>query len=275
MDGGGAAMIDRGKFNVLGVQISAVDYSAAVERVMSAARLGEPLAVSALAVHGVMTGVLDQTHRYRLNSFDLVVPDGQPVRWALRLLHGESLPDRVYGPTLMQQVCRRAASEGLPIFLYGSTEENLQNLERRLVDQHPGLRIAGRRASAFRRLTTQERDEAAEEIRASGARLTLVGLGCPRQEVFVFEMRRLLSMPLLAVGAAFAFHAGTLPQAPVAMQRVGLEWMFRLIQEPGRLWKRYLLLNPLYLTLLGLQKTKLWNAARGLDQPPQEELRYG
>ncbi|HEY2826905.1 MAG TPA: WecB/TagA/CpsF family glycosyltransferase [Pirellulales bacterium] len=275
MDGGGTAMIDRGKFNVLGVQISAVDYSAAVERVMSAARLGEPLAVSALAVHGVMTGVLDQTHRYRLNSFDLVVPDGQPVRWALRLLHGESLPDRVYGPMLMQQVCRRAASEGLPIFLYGSTEANLQNLERRLVDQHLGLRIAGRRASAFRRLTTQERDEAAEEIRASGARLTLVGLGCPRQEVFVFEMRRLLSMPLLAVGAAFAFHAGTLPQAPVAMQRVGLEWVFRLMQEPGRLWKRYLLLNPLYLTLLGLQKTKLWNAARSLGQPPQEELRYG
>src|SRR5262249_42906171 len=102
-------MIDRGKLNVLGVQICPVDYAAAVERIISTALQSQPLAVSALAVHGVMTGFLDQTHRYRLNHFDLVVPDGQPVRWALGWLHNQKLPDRVYGPTLMQHVCQRAA----------------------------------------------------------------------------------------------------------------------------------------------------------------------
>jgi hypothetical protein len=175
----------------------------------------------------------------------------------------------------MQHVCRAAAREDLPIFLYGSTEQVLCRLEQRLVAKHLGLKIAGRRPSAFRRFTTQERDEAAAEIRASGARLAMIGLGCPRQEVFVFEMRSLLPMPLLAVGAAFAFHAGILPQAPATMQRIGLEWAYRLVHEPRRLWKRYLLLNPLYLTLLGLQKIKMWNSANGLGQPPQEELRYG
>jgi hypothetical protein len=268
-------MIDRGKHNVLGVQVNAVDYQAAVQRILSAAREGRPLTVSALAVHGVMTGVLDSTHRYRLNQFDLVLPDGQPVRWALKWLHGEKLPDRVYGPTLMQHVCREAASGGLPIFLYGSTEPVLRQLEQRLSEQHPGLRISGSRPSAFCRFTAAQRDEAAAEIRASGARIILVGLGCPRQEVFVFEMRRLLPMPLLAVGAAFSFHAGILPQAPPTLQRVGLEWAYRLRHEPRRLWKRYLLLNPLYLTLLGLQKIKLWNSSNGLGQPPLEELRYG
>jgi N-acetylglucosaminyldiphosphoundecaprenol N-acetyl-beta-D-mannosaminyltransferase len=268
-------MIDHGKLNVLGVHINAVDYSAAVAKIISAAQENQPLAVSALAVHGVMTGVLDQTHRYRLNHFDLIVPDGQPVRWALRWLHGEKLPDRVYGPTLMQHVCSEAARQGLPIFLYGSTAETLHQLQERLVAQHPGLKIAGTRPSAFRRFTTAERDAAVAEIRASGAQIAFVGLGCPRQEVFAFEMRSLLPMPLLAVGAAFAFHAGILPQAPPALQRVGLEWAYRLLHEPRRLWKRYLLLNPLYLTLLGLQKTKLWNSAGNLGQPPREELRYG
>jgi N-acetylglucosaminyldiphosphoundecaprenol N-acetyl-beta-D-mannosaminyltransferase len=268
-------MIDHGKLNVLGVQISAVDYAAAVERILAAARQEKPLSVSALAVHGVMTGVLDQSHRFRLNHFDLLVPDGQPVRWALRWLHGEKLPDRVYGPTLMQRVCAQAAAENLPIFLYGSTEIVLQQLASNLCDQHPGLKIAGLRPSAFRRLTNSEREQAAAEIRASGARITFIGLGCPRQEVFAFEMRNFLPMPLLAVGAAFNFHAGILPQAPPALQRRGLEWLYRFVQEPRRLWKRYLLLNPLYLTLLGLQKLKIWNSAGGLGQPPREELRYG
>lgn len=268
-------MIDQGKHSVLGVQISAVDYSAAVEKILTAARDRRPFSVSALAVHGVMTGALDQTHRYRLNHFDLVVPDGQPVRWALRWLHGQSLPDRVYGPKLMLEVCRGAAEASLPVFLYGATEEILQQLEQRLLQQIPGLIIAGKRASAFRRITASEREQAAAEIRASGARIVMVGLGCPRQEVFVFEMRPFLPMPMLAVGAAFAFHAGILPQAPHSLQRLGLEWAYRLVQEPRRLWKRYVLLNPLYLTLLGLQKIKLWNSTGGLGQPPLEELRYG
>ena len=102
-----------------------------------------------------------------------------------------------------------------------------------------------------------------------------VGLGCPRQEVFAFEMRELLGMPLLAVGAAFAFHAGMLPQAPPAWQRRGLEWLYRLWQEPRRLWRRYVLLNPLYLSLVGLQMIGIWRGDDSANCRPVEELRYG
>jgi N-acetylglucosaminyldiphosphoundecaprenol N-acetyl-beta-D-mannosaminyltransferase len=268
-------MIDLGKHSVLGVNIDAVDYAAAVDRVASAAHEGRPYSVSALAVHGVMTGVLDRTHRHRLNTFDLIVPDGQPVRWALGWLHRKKLPDRVYGPNLMLKVCERAAADGLPIYLFGSTPEMLAKLQEKLTEKFRSLKIAGSRPSSFRQLSQVERDAVVKEIRASGAKIIFVGLGCPRQEVFAFEMRDLVGMPLLAVGAAFSFHAGILPQAPPTMQRWGLEWMYRLVQEPRRLWKRYVLLNPLYLTLLGLQKTGLWNGGRDHGGQPLEELRYG
>lgn len=268
-------MIDNGKHNVLGVRVDAVDYEAAVERVIAAARDRRPLTVSALAVHGIMTGVLDAEHRHRLNRFDLIVPDGQPVRWALNLLHRARLRDRVYGPNLMLKVCERAAAEGLPIFLYGSTGEVLAALRENLCRRFPALRVAGSRASLFRRMTPAERDEVAAEIRASGAAVTFVALGCPRQEVFAYEMREHVGMPLLAVGAAFPFHAGKLPQAPGFMQRRGLEWLYRLASEPRRLWRRYVLLNPLYLTLLLCQLLRVRTADPGRAPAPAAELRYG
>jgi exopolysaccharide biosynthesis WecB/TagA/CpsF family protein len=268
-------VIDRGRRNVIGIRIDAVDYDLAVDRIVRAARERRPAAVSALAVHGVMTGVLDRAHRYRLNSLDLVVPDGQPVRWALNWLHGADLSDRVYGPTLMLRLCERLAEEGLPIFLYGSTPEQLLRLQERLMGRFPALRIAGIEPSRFRQLTADEQRETAARIRASGAALTFVGLGCPRQEVWVFEMRRLVGMPLIAVGAAFSFHAGLLPQAPPLMQAWGLEWLFRLVQEPERLWRRYLLLNPLYLFLLALQGSGLRRFDPDDGVMPAEELRYG
>ena len=268
-------MIDHGKHNILGVRVNAVDYGAAVEHVVAAARARRPLAVSALAVHGVLTGVLDPVHRYRLNRFDLLVPDGQPVRWALRWLHRARLADRVYGPTLMLRICERMAAEGLPIFLYGGTADVLARLRANLSARFPRLPIAGVRASRFRRLAPAERDDTVAVIRASGAALTFVGLGCPRQEVWAFELRPALAMPLVAVGAAFPFHAGRLRQAPRWMQDRRLEWLYRLLQEPRRLWKRYLLLNPLYLTLLLLQLTRLRSFDPDRASPPTEEVRYG
>ncbi len=271
-------MIDRGKHNLLGIQIDAVDYEVAVERILTAARTRRGMAVSALAVHGVMTGVLDPAHRHRLNAFDLLVPDGQPVRWGLNLLHRTRLRDRVYGPNLMLHVCARAAAVGLPIYLYGGTEEILAKLKANLLEQFPDLAIAGVQASRFRRLTAEEQEEVGAAIRASGAALTFVGLGCPRQEVWAFEMREALSMPVLAVGAAFAFHAGLVPQAPPALQKRGLEWLYRLVQEPLRLWKRYLLLNPLYLLLLFAQAVRLWSFERRQAERnamPIETIRYG
>jgi N-acetylglucosaminyldiphosphoundecaprenol N-acetyl-beta-D-mannosaminyltransferase len=268
-------MIDRGRHNVLGVRINAVDYDGATERILRAAKLAQPLAISALAVHGLMTGALDETQRHRLNQIDLLVPDGQPVRWALNRLHGCELVDRVYGPNLMLEVCRRAAAEGLPIFLFGCDAGLLADLSTALCERIPNLNIAGTRPSLFRTLDVAERQALVDEIRASGAKIAFVGIGCPRQEVFVYELRERLAMPLVAVGAAFAFHAGQVPQAPAWMQRRGLEWLFRLTSEPRRLWRRYLYLNPLFLLLLVGQLTRLWVIDPDDAQVPLQEICYG
>jgi exopolysaccharide biosynthesis WecB/TagA/CpsF family protein len=266
-------MIDSGVHSVLGVGIHAVDYEAAVEKICDAARKGTPCATSALAVHGVMTGYQNPEHLYRLNHLDLVVPDGQPVRWALRWLHGIQLPDRVYGPNLTLKVCARAAEEKLPVYFYGSTEAVLNPLCENMQEKFPDLRIAGFEPSKFRQLNEEEMESTIHRIRTSGCKLVFVGLGCPRQEVWAYENRDRLLMPILAVGAAFDFHAGTLSQAPCWMQNAGLEWLYRLCKEPRRLYKRYLRLNPAY--LWGLLCQKLHVNRKSTEQPPTANLNFG
>lgn len=261
-------MIALGKRNILGVLVDAIDYEAATEQVITAARERRPLALTALAVHGVMTGVLDRAHNARLNAFDVVTPDGQPVRWALNLLHRAGLTDRVYGPELTLRVLARCAEEGLPVYLYGSTDATLSRLVPELARMFPALKLAGVESSKFRQARPGEDAEIADRIRSSGARLVLVGLGCPRQEIFAYAMRPLLDMPLLAVGAAFDYHAGLLRKPPAWMQRAGLEWLWRLGLEPRRLWHRYLVLNPAYLARLIAQKARLW---RPVPPPPATE----
>jgi N-acetylglucosaminyldiphosphoundecaprenol N-acetyl-beta-D-mannosaminyltransferase len=261
-----------GKKNVIGILIDAVDYEASVQFIVRAAHERRPAAVSALAVHGVMTGVLDPVQKFRLNHFDLLVPDGQPVRWVLNWLHRAELDDRVYGPTLTLKVCERAAAEGLPIYFYGSTAEVLAALKKSLQERFPGIRIAGSEPSKFRRLSSEEKAEIAGRIVGSGAVITFVGLGCPRQESFAYEFRDVLSMPVLAVGAAFPFIAGQLAQAPAWMQDRGLEWLFRLCAEPKRLWRRYLYLNPAYLFLVALQASRLSRFATDGTLPVEEVL---
>ena len=268
-------MIDLGKRNVLGIGVNAIDYEAAVTRVIEAGKLRQPMAVTALAVHGVMTGVDDHEHRYRLNQFDLVCPDGQPVRWALNWLHGCGLADRVYGPNLTLFLCEAAAEQEVPVFLFGATDEMIDAFADRLCNKYPKLQVAGKRASRFRTLSETERDELAAEINASGAGVCFVGLGCPRQEVFAYEMRSRLRMPLIAVGAAFAFHAGMLSQAPPWMQKRGLEWLYRLIKEPGRLWKRYLTTNPAYLARLLGQKLGWVHREQDQGREPTKEILFG
>jgi exopolysaccharide biosynthesis WecB/TagA/CpsF family protein len=268
-------MIDKGKQNVLGVCVDAVDYEAAVQRIIAAARTRRSMAVSALAVHGIMTGVLNATQRYRLNHLDLVVPDGQPVRWAMNLLYRTRLPDRVYGPTLTLKLCEQAAAAGLPIYLYGSRPTVLDALSRNLRSRFPGLVVAGMQPSRFRQISAQEKQAIVQTIRSSGAALVFVGLGCPRQEVWAYEYRDALAMPLIAVGAAFDFHAGLLPQAPPRLQRLGLEWLYRLLREPRRLWKRYALLNPSYLALLALQASRLKRFDAANTVQPAHEVGYG
>jgi len=263
------------KCNVLGVLVDGVDYGSAVSDIISAAREGRGLAVTALAVHGLMMGVGDRVHRYRLNHFDLVTPDGQPVRWALNLLYRAGLRDRVYGPKLVLKVCEAAAETGLPVYFYGSRREVLERLVSNLGRRFPGLNIAGAEPSRFRRTTPTEKDDIARRIKASGARIAFVGLGCPRQEVFAYEYREALGMPVIAVGAAFDYHAGLVSEPPEFVQKVGFQWLYRLLQEPRRLWKRYVLLNPPYLFLLVCQALRLWRPDPQDADEPQGEILYG
>ena len=266
-------MIEAEKKNLLGVLINGIDRESAAELIIEAARQRRTFAVSALAVHGVMEGVLDPSHLYRLNHLEMTVADGQPVRWALNLLHSVGLRQRVYGPSLTLSVLIRAEREGIPVFFYGSTDEVLELLRANLTRQFPKLNIAGVQASTFGRTAPETADQTACRIKSSGAQVVFVGLGCPRQEVWAYEFRRRLQMPIVAVGAAFPFLAGTLRQAPAWMQDHGLEWLFRLCTEPRRLWKRYLLLSPMYLFLVACQWAGFNFHTTG--KPPDHEILYG
>ena len=193
----------------------------------------------------------------------------------MRLTGQANLPDRVYGPFLTLRVCERAASEGLSVYLFGASEETLVRLEAALRGRFPALRIAGRQPSRFRAASEAERDADAAAIRASGADLVFVGLGCPRQEIWAYEMRERVGRPILAVGAAFDFLAGSQAMAPAWMQRAGLEWFFRLTREPRRLWRRYLILNPHFCWALLKQILGVDRCDPAESRPPSCEARFG
>jgi N-acetylglucosaminyldiphosphoundecaprenol N-acetyl-beta-D-mannosaminyltransferase len=259
------------KNNILGILINDANLETATEMVIDAARQRRAMAVSAMAVHGVMEGVLDPAHRYRLNHLDLAVADGQPVRWALNHLYSVGLRQRVYGPNLTLAVLSCAEQEGLPVYFYGSTKDVLALLCGNIQQKFPKLQIAGATPSTFGRITPQAADHIRDQIKQSGAQIVFVGLGCPRQEVWAYEFRDRLNIPILAVGAAFPFLAGTLRQAPQWMQDRGLEWLFRLCMEPRRLWRRYLVLSPAYLFLVACQWMGFRFQANG-SRPTQEIL---
>jgi N-acetylglucosaminyldiphosphoundecaprenol N-acetyl-beta-D-mannosaminyltransferase len=203
--------------------------------------------VCAIAVHALMVGHGDAEMRSALLDAALVVPDGRPLVWALSAL-GHKLPDRVYGPELMVRYCRRAAARGHRVWLYGGYDQRaLESLIAALERDHPGIRIAGAYSPPHRPLTPAEETEVADRINSDGADVVWVGTGVPRQEKWMAHMRPRLDAPVLVgVGAAFDFIAGLKRQAPAWMQRRGLEWLFRLSQEPLRLAPRYLRYNPAF-----------------------------
>ena len=248
---------DDRKRNVLGTLFSVLEAETVVDRVVTAAQTESPCGVAALAVHGLMVAASDTDFQARINAMHMVVPDGQPIRWALNLIHRAGLRERVYGPDLMLAVCDAASARQLPIYLYGSTAETLQALERSLHSRFPDLVLAGSRPSRFRQATEGEREHDLAEIRSSGAKIVFVGLGCPRQELWTYENTGALSLPVIGVGAAFDYHAGNLAEPPRWMMRSGLQWLYRFCQEPGRLWHRYLVFNTRFLVSTFLQATRL------------------
>lgn len=178
-----------------------------------------------------------------VNSADLVTADGMPLVWSLRL-SGVSEATRVYGPDLTCAVLERAAAAHMPVGFYGAAPETLERLCAVVADRHPGVPIAYAFSPPFRPLTAAEDARITAEIRASGARILFVGIGCPKQELWMAEHKARLPLVALGVGAAFDLLAGVKPRAPGWMQRAGCEWLFRLAVEPARLWRRYLTANP-------------------------------
>lgn len=238
------------KVDLFGMGVSVTDYAEATAAVIAAASRGESAIVTAHAVHAIVTFSGDPGLREKVNTFELVTPDGQPVRWAMNLLHRVGLKERVYGPELMLRLCKAAAEAGVPIYLYGGNPAVAEKLRANLLAACPGLEIAGYEAPPFRPLTAEEDEAVVERINASGAGLVFIGLGCPKQDLFALEHRDTIRAVQVCVGAAFDFHAGVKKTAPAWMQKRGLEWLYRLIQEPGRLWKRYLVTNSIFMAKL-------------------------
>jgi len=187
-----------------------------------------------------------------VNESDLVTPDGMPLVWMMRLL-GKKDQERVYGPELTLRVLKAAVEEGIPVGFYGSSPEVLENLVSNVKRRYTGLRVVYAYSPPYRELSAQEEEEVVRSIRESRAKILFVGLGCPKQERWMANHKGKIDAVMVGVGAAFDFHAGHVRQAPPWMQRMGLEWLFRLIMEPGRLWKRYVKHNPRFLALAALQ----------------------
>lgn len=219
-----------------------------------AGQIGDYICVT--AVHSVMTAQEDPALKAAIRASSFAVPDGQPVAWGLKAL-GEPIERRVYGPDLMAYQAERAAQQGHKWFLYGGRDDDptaLQRLIDRLQARHPELQIVGSHRPVFRPLTPAEQDEVVTMINASGADVVWCGLGAPRQELWMQQLRdRLEPAVLVGVGAAFDFHAGIVRQAPPWMQERGLEWLYRLTREPRRLFVRYAKYNPWYVAALTRQ----------------------
>lgn len=236
----------RTRKDVLGIPIDAVTLEAALDRILAWARLRESRYVTLCNVHVVVTAQGEPSFGQAIADSDLALPDGMPIAWSLRRM-GVKNQQRLSGPDLMLHCCRRAEQQAVPIYLYGSTEQTLQALRVRLGADFPGLVIAGSCSPPFRPPTEAEQQADIATINASGAGLVFVGLGCPKQELWMTANSRKVSGVLLGVGAAFDFAAGLKPRAPLWMQRCGLEWLHRLAMEPRRLWRRYLATNTLFI----------------------------
>lgn len=235
------------KYDVLGAHVSATTYSEITDLLITAARNGTPAIVDFSPVDIIVQAAKNPLFLAKLNSFDIVCPDGQPVRWWLNHFHAAALRDRVCGTTSMLHLCEVAAQTQESVYLYGSTPITLARLRARLMELYPRLLIAGTEAPPFRPLTPLEDNAVVERINSSGAHLIFVGIGSPKQENFAWDHKEKIRAVQLCVGAAFDFIAGTKHRAPEWMQWMGLEWVHRFCSEPGRLGKRYFATNSYFL----------------------------
>lgn len=253
---------------VVGLRVQATSYDDASDRIVEWARAGEARIVTVNSVNNVMTAHDDPAFALLSNEADLATPDGMPLVWALRRL-GVPSATRVCGSILMPRVLDKAEAGGVPVGFYGGTPEVLAMLEGVVAERWPRLQVAYRYSPPFRALSEVEDRRVTDDIRDSGARILFVGIGCPKQEVWMSRHRERLPVVQVGVGAAFDFLTGYKRQAPVFVQNAGLEWLFRLVSEPRRLWSRYMRQNPRFMWLLARQIMQHRRTEAGLS--PESE----
>lgn len=241
---------------ILGMRVDFSSYNDATARVLEAAEKRQAFWLCPACVQTVIEAHRAPSFRAVMDTASLVTTDGMPLVWALRLM-GLQNASRVYGPTLTERILEVVAVSGVPVGFYGSSPEAIAKLQLRLRERWPRLNVAYAFSPPYRPLTPEEDRDVVQQIQASGARILFVSLGCPKHEIWARNHYLVLNIPILAVGAAFDFIAGVKPQAPSWMQSMGMEWFFRLLSEPRRLWRRYLLMNPVFVFLLAAQLTGL------------------
>ncbi len=237
---------------IVGMKVDATSYSDAASRILEWADSRCSRYVCVATVNNVMEAWDSAEFRRVMNEADLVTPDGMPLVWGLKLL-GRTGATRVYGPDLTPVVLQLAAELAIPVGFYGASPAVLNRLQEVIRARFPRLRIAYAFSPPFRPLTPKEDDEVTAAINASGARILFIGLNTPRQDFWMAAHKNRVPCVMLGVGAAFDFLAGSKAQAPRWMMKIGMEWFFRLLTEPRRLWKRYLKHNPRFLVLFTLQ----------------------
>jgi N-acetylglucosaminyldiphosphoundecaprenol N-acetyl-beta-D-mannosaminyltransferase len=243
----------KSRANVLGVGVHAIDLSSAADVIESAVYEGRKGYICATGVHGVMEAQRDPRFRTILNQALLVTPDGTPTVWIGRI-QGHSTMQRVFGPDLMLEVCRRSAGTGIRHFFYGGKPGIAVELAESLRRRFPGLKVAGTFTPPFRPLEPSEQLSLERQLETARPDIVWVGLSTPKQERFMADnFRRLPCKIMIGVGAAFDIHTGHVKDAPKWIKDTGLQWAHRLCQEPGRLWKRYLVNNSAFLVAIGLQ----------------------
>ncbi len=237
---------------ILGMRVDPTSYVAATDLISGWAARHEHRYVCVANVHMVMESYDSAEFRQIVNNADLVTPDGMPLVWMLRRL-GYLHQERVYGPQLMLHLLSEAEDKGLRVGFYGASKKTLQKMLIMLRKRFPALHVVYAYSPPFRSLSREEEDEVLQEMRIAAVQLLFVALGCPRQERWMARHTASVPSVMVGVGAAFDFIAGQKPQAPAWMQRLGLEWAFRLLTEPRRLWRRYLYNNPRFLLLAAKQ----------------------
>ncbi|HAB64862.1 MAG TPA: glycosyltransferase [Pseudomonas sp.] len=246
--------------SVIGLPINALSWHTALSLLAQWSSRRESRYVCICNVHSLVTARGDAAFAKVIHEADMATPDGAPLAWMLRRL-GMVRQERINGPDLMWRYCAEAAHRDESLFLFGGRQETLDALQRVLLQNFPSLRIAGAYSPPYRPLSQEEDDAIVTLINASGAGTVWVGLGCPKQELWMAAHQGRIQAAMIGVRAAFDYHAGTIRRAPMWMQRSGLEWFHRLCSEPRRLWKRYFVTNSLFIVYAGRQLLGLLPAA--------------